>query len=205
MNFLPAVKRGFVLAVSAPSGTGKTVLCDRLAEELSFVVRSVSVTTRPKREGEVPNRDYSFVSPEEFQKLRRGGHLLELAEVFGNWYGTPRKVVEEAMEAGKVIVMDIDTVGAMEVKKILKEDCVTLFILPPSLEELERRLKTRGKDSVEVLQKRLKEASKEMGEAHRYEYIIGNETLEEAFLLLKAIVVAERAKRTRLVFQQPVN
>lgn len=198
MNLVPKVQRGFVLAVSAPSGTGKTLLCDRLRDELSFVKRSISLTTRPKRTGEVSGKDYEFVSREEFLRRQASDEMLETAEVFGNLYGTPKSPVLEALKNGHVIVMDIDTLGASNVKKHFSEDCVTVFILPPSLEELERRLIARGKDSPDVLKKRLAEATREMNEAKRYDYVFANVDIEGAYRDLISIVLAERQKPRRL-------
>src|SRR3989338_4000831 len=160
MTLLPESKRGFVLAVSAPSGTGKTSLCDQLAREFDFVIRSISVTVRPQRVGEISGRDYQFVTQKEFEELRSSGALLESAEVFGCWYGTLKKPVTEAIQNGKIIVMDIDTVGAFNIRNILGKDSVLVFIVPPSLEEFERRLRDRGTDPAEVLRIRLNEASR---------------------------------------------
>jgi guanylate kinase len=203
MSLMPEVSKGFVLAVSAPSGTGKTSLCDKLATELSYVVRSVSVTTRPKRDGEVTKRDYEFVDLQEFQRRQKNKELIETAEVFGYWYGTPLKPVEEALKSGKVIVMDIDTKGAFAVAEKLKQDCVTLFIRPPSLEELEKRLISRGKNTPEELKRRLSEAAREIGESHRYDYVIGNESFAEAFGQLMSILTAERSRSHRLSLEKP--
>lgn len=201
MPLTPKVLKGFVLAVSAPSGTGKTLLCDRLRDEFSFVTRSISLTTRPKRDGEVSGKDYEFVTREEFLARKKNGDMLETAEVFDNLYGTPRKPVEDCIRDGKIIVMDIDTVGAANVKAALGEDCVTVFILPPSIDELERRLKLRGKDSPEVLKKRLAEASREILEARKYEYVFANVDVETAYRELLSIVLAERQRPQRLKFK----
>ena len=197
-ELIPQVHKGFVMAVSAPSGTGKTSLCDKLAEELPYITRSVSVTTRPKREGEISGADYTFVEVDEFKKRQDSGQLLETAEVFGNWYGTPKSPVDSAIKDGKIMVMDIDTVGAFAVKEILGDDCVLVFIMPPSLAELESRLIGRGKDEPEVLKKRLMEAEREMGEASKYEYIISNNMFDQAYEELKGVVLAERARPNRL-------
>ncbi len=195
---IPQISRGFVLAVSAPSGTGKTSLCDKLRDEMDGIVRSVSVTTRPKRDGEVSGKDYFFVSLDEFKIKEAAGDFLETAEVFGHRYGTPRKPVEEAIVAGRVIVMDIDTVGAFRVRELLKKDAVLLFILPPSLEELEKRLLGRGKNTTEELKTRLAEAKREIGESKDYDYVLSNTDFEEAFQGLMGIVKTERSKPFRL-------
>jgi len=196
------IKRGFVLVVSAPSGTGKTSLCDRLAEDIPFVVRSISVTTRPQRDGEVKSHDYEFVTAEEFRKKETEGLLLEAAEVFGFWYGTPKAPVEKALSEGKAIVMDIDTVGALRIKGLLGTDAVSVFIIPPSFDELEKRLRNRGKNTPDELNRRLRAAALEIKEAEQYEYIMVNEAFHDAYEQLKSIVFAERARRLRLQLPQ---
>lgn len=199
MEILPQkVNKGFVLAVSAPSGTGKTSLCDRLAEDFSYIVRSVSATTRPKRDGEVNGKDYEFLTPEEFQKRKTSGAFIETAEVFKHWYGTPKAPVEKAVQDGKVIVMDIDTVGAFNIRRLFPRDSVLLFVLPPSLKELEKRLRQRGKNSPDELEHRLKEASREITEAKDFDYLIRNENFDEAYAQLGSLIAAERLKAWRL-------
>ena len=190
--------RGFILAVSAPSGTGKTSLCDKLATEDSDVVRSVSVTTRKQRDGEVSGRDYHFVSVDEFKKLESRGELLETAQVFGNWYGTPKGPVLDAVSKGQVIVMDIDTVGALRIAKLYPQDTVLVYVYPPSLEDLEKRLRARGKNSPEDLQMRLKEAASEIKESAQYHYGITNLDFDRAYKELKGIVTSERLKLERM-------
>jgi guanylate kinase len=202
-DLIPGNKKGFVLAVSAPSGTGKTSLCDKLRDELPYIVRSISVTTRPKRDTEVNGKDYIFVDKAEFSKMREAGQFLETAEVFGRFYGTPKPPVEAAIRDGRVMVMDIDTVGAMAIKEHYKKDAVSLFILPPTLAELESRLKGRGTDEPEVLERRLKEAAREIEESKRYEYVIANKMFDDAYVRLKSIVVAERSRRERLILKSP--
>ncbi len=197
MQLIPQVHRGFVLAVSAPSGTGKTSLCDKLAREFDYVDRSISVTTRPKRDGEISGKDYIFVSEDEFKAKAEAGELLETAKVFGNWYGTPRKPVEDSLAQGKVIVMDIDTVGALRIHAMLPQDSVLVFVLPPSFEELEKRLKARGKNSPEELERRLSEAAREVEESKGYHYIMTNLDFDRAYDELKAIVMVERMRSYR--------
>ncbi len=192
------VERGYILAVSAPSGTGKTSLCDRLAEDHAFATRSISVTTRPQREGELSKRDYEFVDEERFKKLESEGHFLETAQVFKNWYGTPRQPVEDALSKGRVIVMDIDTVGALRIKSLKPQDTVLLFIVPPSMAELEKRLRARGKNSADDLSHRLKMAESEIRDASKFDYIIQNCDFARAYRELEGIVVAERQRVSRL-------
>lgn len=185
-------ERGFALCVVGPSGSGKTSLCDRLAKELPFCVRSISMTTRPKRPGEESGRDYHFVSKEEFERLKEAKELLEYAEVFGHEYGTPAGPVRQAVEDGKVIVMDIDTVGAGYLAQRLKEDCLRVFVFPPSLQELERRLQGRRQNTSEDLKRRLSEAQREMEEGRLYPHQIVNENFEQAYRELRKIVMARR-------------
>ncbi len=188
-------ERGFILCVSGPSGSGKTSLCDRLAEEHSFVLRSISVTTRPQRPGENSGKDYIFVSRDEFLKMRVQGDFLETAEVFGNLYGTPRRPVEEALKDHEVIVMDIDTLGANTIKNEFQKDCVTVFILPPSMDELERRLMQRKQNTPEDLARRLKEAAREIAEAADYDYRLENHEFSQSYEQMKKIVFLERASK----------
>lgn len=185
-------KRGFVLCVSGPSGSGKTSLCDKLADQYDFIDRSISVTTRPQRPGEQSGDDYIFVSQEEFIRMREAKELLEWAEVFGNLYGTPRGPVDRALDAGHIIVMDIDTVGAHYVNERMKGRCVTVFILPPSLEELERRLQQRRQNTPEDLQRRLAEAQREIAEAPEYQYQVTNAEFDRTYRQLEEIVLKER-------------
>lgn len=190
--------RGFVLCVSGPSGSGKTSLCDKLVAELDFAVRSISMTTRPQRPGERSGDDYIFVDHEKFEKLKEEGALLEWAEVFTNLYGTPREPVEQAVRDNKMIVVDIDTVGAFFVKKRMSDHCVTVFILPPSLEVLKERLQRRKQNTPEDLERRLKEAERETSEAPGYEYRIENRDFDQAFAELKKLAIQiqqDRAKK----------
>lgn len=202
MELVPQQTKGFVLAVSAPSGTGKTSLCDKLAQDFDFVVRSVSVTTRPKRQGEISGRDYTFVGLDEFRKKERSGELLETAEVFGNWYGTPKAPVLDSISKGKVIVMDIDTKGALGIHRMMPQDTVLVFVLPPSFSELEKRLRARGKNEPQELERRFQEASREIKESVGYHYYVANVSFDRAYDDLKAIVAAERLRlgRQRIPF-----
>lgn len=186
--------RPFVLCVSGPSGSGKTSLCDRLAEQEDFAERSISITTRPQRPGEVSGKDYIFVSLKDFDDMRSKGDFLETAEVFGNWYGTPLQPVKAALEKQRIIVMDIDTVGARNVKKALGHSCVTVFVLPPSMDELERRLKQRKQNTPEDLSRRLQEATREIQEAKDYDYQITNSNFEQAYGDLLSLVMTERGR-----------
>lgn len=199
MSLIPDLKQGFALVVAAPSGGGKTSLCDRLVAEEDEAVRSISATTRPKRKGEVPKKDYQFMSLKDFKELEDRGGFLESAEVYGNWYGTPRKAVQEAISDKKVVVMDLDVAGSLNVKKELQGDAVLVYVIPPSMEELERRLLDRAQNSEEDLKIRLKTALSEVRESHKYDYIIGNDNLETAYDHIRSVMRAELVRRSRLL------
>ncbi|RME40477.1 MAG: guanylate kinase [Deltaproteobacteria bacterium] len=189
-------RRGFLLVVSAPSGAGKTTLCRYLIDIFPEIRQSISFTTRAARSGEVDGRDYHFISSDRFQEMIDAGDFAEWAVVHGNRYGTSRHVLEESLQAGEDILLDIDCQGAAQLKKTL-ESAVFVFILPPSMQVLEQRLRGRGTDSEEVIQRRLANARKEIAEAHWYDYLVINEDLELAAEQLKSIVIAERCRTMR--------
>ena len=189
--------KGLLIVISAPSGTGKTTLCHMLLEEFSNMEFSISYTTRKPRLGELNGRDYFFVDRRTFEKMIEEGDFLEWAEVYGNLYGTSKSQVLKALEEGKDILLDIDTQGALQVKKNFPE-AVLIFILPPSLKELERRLRKRGTDDEETIRKRLQIARKEIGKALEYDYLVVNDILEVAFERLRSIITAEKCKTDRL-------
>ncbi len=180
---------GLVFVISAPAGTGKTTLVRMLMEEFQRVVESVSFTTRPPRENEVPERDYHFISEAEFEKKIKEGEFIEYAKVFGNYYGTSMKFLESQQEKGKHVILVIDTQGALQLKK--KLDAVFIFISPPSLEELRARLYRRRSESEEAIEHRLSWAEKEMALAPKYDYHIVNDNLKVAYEALKSILIAE--------------
>lgn len=190
-------RRGLCLILSSPSGAGKTTLARGLLASDASVASSVSVTTRPPRSGEVEGIDYFFVSRERFEAMRHGGELLEWAEVFGNFYGTPRRPVEEALAQGKDVVFDVDWQGAASIASLLPQDAVRVFILPPSGEELARRIYTRGTDSRDVIENRLKAAAREISHWNEYDYVLVNRGIEESLSALKAVLQAERHRRHR--------
>jgi guanylate kinase len=159
---------------------------------------SVSVTTRPPRPGEEEGVHYYFVSHERFAELRASGELLESAEVFGNFYGTPRRPVEQRIEQGRDMVFDIDWQGCRALSALMPADCVRIFILPPSRDELERRVRNRGADSRDVIEARLAAADSEMSHWHEYDYVIVNSDLDESLACLESIVRAERCRRSRM-------
>lgn len=193
------VKRsGLLIILSSPSGAGKSTLAKRLMAwdpSLSF---SVSATTRAPRDGEVEGREYFFRSRAEFQDMVAKGEMLEHAEVFGNLYGSPQGPVAEAILAGRDVIFDIDWQGGQQItNSALKDAVVSVFILPPSIAELERRLKTRGQDSAEVIAKRMTKSQAEISHWAEYDYVLINDDLDLATSRLQTILTAERLKRTR--------
>ncbi|MCX7346810.1 MAG: guanylate kinase [Alphaproteobacteria bacterium] len=190
-------RRGLLLVMSSPSGAGKSTLSRRLLASDRNITMSVSVTTRPPRPGEVNGRDYHFISKEEFAHLRDSGQLLEHAEVFGNFYGTPRAPVEEALAKGCDVLFDIDWQGTQQLAEAMEGDLVRIFILPPSAEELRERLIRRAQDSASVVAKRMAEASSEISHWPEYDYVIVNENLDLAGQQIAAILMAERLRRRR--------
>jgi len=183
-----------VYIVSAPSGSGKTTLVERLLREVPRLQFSVSYTTRPPRGTEQNGREYFFVTREEFEAMIRRQGLLEWAEVFGNYYGTSRRVWDEAREAGNDLLLDIDVQGAKQVKEKLP-GAVSVFILPPSRQVLEQRLRTRSQDSEAVIAKRLEDARQEIHGFVRYDYVLINEDLERSARTLRSIILSERWRR----------
>ncbi len=190
-------RRGFMLVLSSPSGAGKTTLSRRLVEEDSEISLSVSWTTRAMREGEIDGTHYNFVTKDEFRKMRAGDGFLEWAEVHDNYYGSPRKPIMDALETGHDIMFDIDWQGAQQLTNSAPTDIVKVFILPPSMKELRRRLDTRGQDSQETIKKRMTNAYSEISRWDIYDYVIVNEDVEKSYEQLKTILAAERFKRRR--------
>jgi guanylate kinase len=196
----PAIaRRGMMLVLSSPSGAGKTAISRELLDRDANLTMSVSVTTRKKRPGEVAGRDYRFVDATEFNLMINRQELLEHAKVFGNYYGTPRAPVEQALSDGRDVIFDIDWQGAQQLKESARDDLVSVFILPPSHDELDRRLHTRAQDSEEVIAQRMAKASDEMSHWPEYDYIVVNRNLKESVAQVQAIVAAERLRRRRLI------
>lgn len=191
-------RRGLMLVLSSPSGAGKTTLSRRLLAEDDRITMSVSVTTRAPRPGEVDGKDYFFVSKERFEELRDTGALLEHATVFSNLYGTPRQAVEDALSAGRDVLFDIDWQGTQQLDQSAEQDLVKVFLLPPTAEDLERRLRTRAQDTDDVVRQRMSKASDEISHFTEYDYILINQDVEDSLAKLKAILQAERLKRRRL-------
>lgn len=188
--------RGTLFVISAPSGGGKTSLIRRLVAELPGIAVSVSYTTRPPRPGEVDGRDYHFVDRETFLKMVSEGAFLEWAEIYGHLYGTARHTVEEALSKGLDLILEIDWQGARQVRERFSE-CQTIFILPPSLEALRERLRRRGQDPEEVMERRLREARREIAHCLEYDFLVVNDHFERALSDLKSIVVANRLRKER--------
>ena len=188
-----------MLVLSSPSGAGKTTLSRMLLEVDRDVMLSVSATTRPQRPGEVDGRHYHFVDRARFEEMVRKNELLEWAEVFGQRYGTPRAPVESALAEGHDVLFDIDWQGTQQLREKVPNDLVSVFLLPPSAEELERRLHTRAQDSDDVIRGRMAKASDEMSHWAEYDYIVINHDLDQAFAEVQAILRAERLKRERQI------
>jgi guanylate kinase len=190
-------RRGLMLVLSSPSGAGKTTISRMLLERDSNLRISISVTTRPPRPGEVHGRDYFFITAPEFDRMVEAGALLEHALVFGNRYGTPRAAVEQMLSAGRDVLFDIDWQGTQQLGEKARDDLVSVFVLPPSTTELERRLRSRAADSEEEVQRRMSKAADEMSHWAEYEYVIVNRDLEDSVAKVQAILTAERLKRDR--------
>ncbi|MBU2571056.1 MAG: guanylate kinase [Gammaproteobacteria bacterium] len=182
---------GNLYIISAPSGAGKTSLVKQLTEELDKLTVSISHTTRQQRPGEVDGQDYFFVSVDEFKTMLSEQAFLEHAQVFDNYYGTARQTVEESLNEGIDVILEIDWQGAQQIKKILP-DCIAIFILPPSVSVLEQRLRNRGQDSEETIARRMRDAVTEMSHYGEYDYMIVNDVFERALNSLISIVVSHR-------------
>lgn len=191
-------RRGLLVILSSPSGAGKSTLSKMLLKWDPSLRFSVSATTRDPRPGEVDGREYFFKSKDEFKEIADSGGMLEHAEVFGNMYGSPMAPVEEAVSKGIDVVFDVDWQGGQQIRQsAMVNDVVSIFILPPSIVELERRLTARGQDSAEVVANRMSKSKGEISHWEEYEYLIVNDDLQQSFEVLKSILTAERTKQIR--------
>ena len=199
MSLANVARRGLMLVLSSPSGAGKTTISRLLLEKETNISMSVSATTRPKRPGEVEGRDYYFIDPTEFNLMVNRRELLEHAKVFGHYYGTPRAPVKNALEAGSDVIFDIDWQGAQQLTEKARHDIVSVFILPPSTEELDRRLYQRAQDSAGVVAARMAKAPDEMSHWAEYDFIVINQDIENSVSQVQAILAAERLRRHRQI------
>lgn len=196
-------RRGLMFILSSPSGAGKTTLSRRLLEQYNnaakheTIVLSVSVTTRAKREGEVHGKDYFFVDGEAYRQMVERGELLEHARVFDNYYGTPENFVREHIDKGIDVLFDIDWQGTKQLAAKRPDDLVSVFILPPSMDELERRLRARAQDGEDVVRKRMSKARDEISHWQEYDYVLINQDLDQTHEKINSILKAERLKRVR--------
>ena len=201
-------RRGIMLVLSSPSGAGKTTLSRNLLEQENIedpgkLELSISATTRARRPSEIEGVHYRFVSKRQFESMRDGGELLEWAEVHGNYYGTPREPVEIALAAGRDVLFDIDWQGTRQLLDKMRDDVVTVFVLPPSADELKARLERRAEDTKEIISQRLRNAIEEISHWREYDYILVNRDLDKSFMRLRAILTAERLKRVKMLDLEP--
>lgn len=194
----PIARRGIMLVLSSPSGAGKTTIARRLCDEEPDIAMSVSHTTRKKRKGETGGKDYHFVDRDAFTRMRDEGEFLEWAVVFDNYYGTTRKPVEQALAEGRDVLFDVDWQGAESLRDKAGDDVVTVFILPPSASDLEQRLNVRAEDPPEIVKRRMLGASNEIQHWDKYDYVVVNSDVEQAVAAVRAILTAERLRRSRL-------
>jgi len=190
-------RRGLMLVLSSPSGAGKTTLSRKLLEVDTAITMSVSATTRAPRKGEEEGRDYFFVSPSMFQQMADGDAFLEHALVFGNHYGTPREPVQLALAKGRDVLFDIDWQGTQQLRQRAGDDLVSIFVLPPSHDELERRLRARAQDAEDVVAERMAKAAGEISHWAEYDYVVINDDLDSTLDKVRTILDAERMKRGR--------
>ena len=187
----------FCVIISGPTGTGKTTICKRLVNENNEFFYSISCTTRKKRENEIDGKDYYFITKEEFEKMIKEDKFLEYAKIYNEYYGTPKEPVFESLKNGKIVIMDIDYQGKMKVVEKLK-DSVSIYILPPSIEELKRRIEKREKNFME----RFKEALREIDLWVFYDYVVINDDIEKAVNEINKIIEAEKLKRERILIER---
>jgi guanylate kinase len=197
-------RRGLLIVLSSPSGAGKSTISRMLMQSDGEITMSISATTRPMRPGETDDVDYHFVDDAEFDRMIAAGEFVEWAPVFGNRYGTPKNPVKAALKDGRDILFDIDWQGTQQLQAAMGEDLVTIFILPPSMAELERRLRERGTDSEEVIRDRMSRAASEISHWPEYEYVLLNNDAGQCLEQVRSIVAAERLKRQRQIGLVPL-
>jgi guanylate kinase len=194
----PIARRGLMLVLSSPSGAGKTTIARKLLDSDTAIEMSISHTTRPARNGEQDGKDYHFVDRETFARMRDAGAFLEWAVVFDHFYGTTRRPVEEALAAGRDVLFDVDWQGAAALRDEASDDVVAVFVLPPTAADLERRLTERAQDAPETVRRRMLGASNEIQHWQDYDYVVVNYDLERSVAAVRAILAAERLRRSRL-------
>ena len=190
-------RRGLLIVLSSPSGAGKSTIARMLLEADNEVTISVSATTRPRRPGEVDDVDYHFVDDSTFEQMVDNGDFAEWAYVFDHRYGSPKEPIKEALKIGHDILFDIDWQGTQQLRGAFGTDLVRIFVLPPSMQELERRLRSRGTDSEDVIESRMRRAASEIGHWGEYDYVLINEDMEECLTEVRTIIEAERLRRDR--------
>lgn len=196
---MPLQRRGLMFVLSSPSGAGKTTITRALLKNNPDLVISISATTRQRRPGEVDGQDYYFIDIPQFNGMVENGEMLEHAKVFGNYYGTPRQPVEEALSRGQDVIFDIDWQGTQQLREIARDDLVTVFLLPPNAKELERRLRARAQDNEETIRHRMDKAADEMTHYSEYDYVMINNNVDLAIQQAQLILNAERLKRHRTI------
>jgi guanylate kinase len=191
-------RRGILIVLSSPSGAGKSTITRAMLEREPDLQFSVSVTTRKPRAGEIDGHHYHFIDKDRFDRMVKQGALLEHAGVFGSYYGTPRAPIDAALVAGRDVILDLDWQGTQQLKQAMRDDVVSVFILPPDRATLEKRLKSRAQDSDEVVRQRMVKSADELSHWPEYDYVIVNDDLEHSVAQTKAILTAERVKRERV-------
>lgn len=189
-------QKPFLIIISSPSGAGKSTICKMIVQNDPLIRLSISTTTRKKRDGEIEGKDYFFVEKNTFLKMKEEKEFIEDAEVFGNYYGTPKQMVEDQLKNKHCVLFDIDWQGARQIKeKFLNDEVISIFILPPSIEELERRLKARAQDSEDVVKERMMKANQEIAHFMEYDYILINDELSNCYSKIKSLIEAKRIDR----------
>tara|TARA_B100000989_G_scaffold288536_1_gene259353 strand:+ start:52 stop:687 length:636 start_codon:yes stop_codon:yes gene_type:complete len=196
---LAIIRRGLMLVLSSPSGAGKTSICKKLLEQEKELTLSVSATTRERRPGEVEGKDYQFISTTEFETRINKEQFLEYAKVFGHYYGTPSHLVENSIQSGRDVLFDIDWQGTQQLKAKVRQDLVSVFVLPPSIKELEKRLFKRAQDTIEVVAERMSKSANELSHYPEYDYVIINYDLNQSVQQVQSILYAERLSRERQI------